>query len=1065
HQNWAGYRGASLHQYEQLQAVYEQLLDPIIVKDQPEVFVNVNTPKDEDAQGLWIFASNWTVPTDPEMMDKRLVQGHFNSAVKPVQAELGIRSDGIGAIYDVINAQQVSLQERDGRLYFNAELDGVEGRIYAALPEAIAAIHVSVPEEVTSGQRFTPRIRYQGESGADLAIMGNVQITVRDNFGNQLNQRRRAVLADGILPSVQVPAGINALQVEVIDTIAGHMVTVDVPVNMAGLQQVGQQSNLVTTYRADRIHDWFASQRDAGEEIIVLIDSGALSFEDGAVAVEEANPYADQLQTWANGIAESLRSAGLSARVARSEDVVTSRLHAHPWTGRMASYRARHSVPSYRIDAPVVLVGSPRTSPIIEALDRSMVLQRSAQIDAVFANRGLIAWNPRSFAPDQHAIVVALDDNAALAGLQERLQSLISQQQSVDSYYQAREWVRFAWSPSEVQIHKRDRGLFADSGNTMDHGAQREVSSDQRWAGLTATVGTAIFDLRASPGGVAIGTKSWVRPTGAISPDGDILGFWGGNDEITPRDVAISADGSHVAAGYALLGRSVIYEIGGDRQIKHRSGIVHSANMFRWDSFKESDRHIGANPQGTQFLLVSGDALIAYDARSLEEQWRIPMVAPLARQQGQPQPEIAYSPDGRYLLAQPRIQDPQPLDVEVVVERWVQRSDGSWDEDETTEQRVQLRCDVHRHELWLIDARSGEPKWRRLINKKLIDQATGRLLWRAGDDIEYQQEINGNWRSWSAADEHELPYVNGRPIDDPPLLRVPFWHLYSTVGPDGEWAIAGAREPRISLFDDEGKILRSWDERGLPDALQAGDEIPVHVVPSRDPRRILTFAPQRQSFIVYDLIIGDAATRRQARELSEKYDQLIRTIREEVRNRRNYRNYGDQDYLDAFAERISDVPEDLRDNLISRMSRVPAERRAGRRRDHRFFSSQIEDIEERLFQIGTPVFDAAAGMEEVTRLNVDALICDAAVDERLRVVYASLWDGTVRALDVASGEELWRTEIIGGARMDIVLDDNGQVEALYAGGSRGDLYRLNPDDGSIIWHRNITAETNRFDPQ
>ena len=53
--------------------------------------------------------------------------------------------------------------------------------------------------------------------------------------------------------------------------------------------------------------------------------------------------------------------------------------------------------------------------------------------------------------------------------------------------------------------------------------------------------------------------------------------------------------------------------------------------------------------------------------------------------------------------------------------------------------------------------------------------------------------------------------------------------------------------------------------------------------------------------------------------------------------------------------------------------------------------------------------------------------------------------------------------MIGGCRIAVVTDASGAVSALYAGGSRGDVYRLDPQTGSIIWHVNITEATNALD--
>ena len=66
----------------------------------------------------------------------------------------------------------------------------------------------------------------------------------------------------------------------------------------------------------------------------------------------------------------------------------------------------------------------------------------------------------------------------------------------------------------------------------------------------------------------------------------------------------------------------------------------------------------------------------------------------------------------------------------------------------------------------------------------------------------------------------------------------------------------------------------------------------------------------------------------------------------------------------------------------------------------------------------------------------------------MSTLYAGLWDGTVRAYDVESGSQKWQADLQGGGCQ---LDLFGSV--LYAGGSRGDLWRLDAVSGVLAWHR------------
>ena len=147
HHVWAPIRGGSLYQYEELAKVFDALHEPIIRKDKAEVFVNVNKPKDTQAQGLFIFVSNWTLPTTADLFNYRVPQGFFKSMVKPVSTELSLKAD-VGAIYDILNAREIPFTKKGDRVVFTAHLDSVEGRIFAAYPEKVGSAALIVPESI-----------------------------------------------------------------------------------------------------------------------------------------------------------------------------------------------------------------------------------------------------------------------------------------------------------------------------------------------------------------------------------------------------------------------------------------------------------------------------------------------------------------------------------------------------------------------------------------------------------------------------------------------------------------------------------------------------------------------------------------------------------------------------------------------------------------------------------------------------------------------------------------------------------------------------------------------------
>jgi outer membrane protein assembly factor BamB len=64
---------------------------------------------------------------------------------------------------------------------------------------------------------------------------------------------------------------------------------------------------------------------------------------------------------------------------------------------------------------------------------------------------------------------------------------------------------------------------------------------------------------------------------------------------------------------------------------------------------------------------------------------------------------------------------------------------------------------------------------------------------------------------------------------------------------------------------------------------------------------------------------------------------------------------------------------------------------------------------------------------------------------RTDIVFAGI-KGTVVAIDRATGNETWRTELKGSDFVNVALD-NGDLFAT----TKGRLYRLDPDTGNVLW--------------
>lgn len=1046
HQEWAKYRGSALDQHEALAEAFAAIREPIVRKDHPEVFVDVTRPRDGGA-GYWVFASNWTLPDEPDLFTQRVPQGFFNSSVKPVRARIALKLDGAGAVYDVLAARRVETAVEENRLAFTADFSTVEGRVFAVLPEPVAGATLTLPAEARAGEPLRARFALRGESGRDLGVLGAVRLELLDAAGAVIISLDRALPPDGRLPEVPLPAG-GAVTVRVIDTVAGFSAAGRLTVQGPAIAPAVAAAP-VTVHRGDRVHDLLRAA-----ELVVAWDAGKLTFKDGKKSVSRPNPQAARDRGWAERLAAVLAKAGVATRVAGTDELAAGPLFAHPWTGRMAGYRTRHTVPDVRIDAPVVLVGDPATSPLLDDLERSWVAGRSLGRDQVGPGRAVVAFQPKAFSPALDAVVVAVADDAGLEAAAGALAATAQARPDGDPTFAARERLRFDWLPAEVALFKQGRGLLSAPPAPAAMPKGMEVEARLGWPGLAGRFGQAVVSIDASPAGVVVGTKSWAAPTVLITADGSVRGAWGGGAEVTPRDVGISADGLTAWAGYSLMGRLAAYRPGTGRLFSHPTPVVHKANPFEWDSFKDSDRHLGMSPDKAVAIGQVAGSLVAFDPATGAERWRIAGHSSAAAPRGTPMPEVGFSADGRFALVTATVADGR-RDVRFTVQRKVWDAAARRYDRKTEPAAVAATTTAVRRDLRLVEAATGKTVWSRPVAFTLLDATTGAVVWQPGKPP--QQEVtdpqtDNRPQTW-AGDKDDVPVdtATGKPVAVPELLDLGMWHLSSAVGPAGAWSVTGTREAAFALLDDQGNLLRRFEARDLPGELAPGQMIPPTLLPSRDPAKVLVFAPQARAAFVFRITVGSAEERATARQLVQENRALVDTIRTVLGDRKQYARFDDTEWMRGFARDLAAVPADLRGELLAQMGRVSAEGKAGRKRGPEWFTAIVQRIDARLHAEDAPALAAAVGLEQIRRIDLPAMISDVRADGRLDTLYAGLWDGTVRSIATADGRQHWSAPVAGGARLAVVADPAGAVTGLYAGGSRGDVTRIDPASGAVLW--------------
>jgi hypothetical protein len=333
------------------------------------------------------------------------------------------------------------------------------------------------------------------------------------------------------------------------------------------------------------------------------------------------------------------------------------------------------------------------------------------------------------------------------------------------------------------------------------------------------------------------------------------------------------------------------------------------------------------------------------------------------------------------------------------------------------------------------------------------------LIWQPGKEPQLLVENDprsGRPERWLGSKD-QPPQANGRQLSTDGIDTLGMWHLYSAVGPQGRWSIAGTRDAHIVLLDESGKTARRFESDHLPAQLDPGQQIAPVFLSSNDPDHLFAYAPQGRSVFLMHLRLGSQQDRQKAAEAQAEASAVLNLIRQTVGNRKGYKQFGKKDFMESFAQKIASVPAPEREALLARMRKLPGELRAKRKRDSRWFAKQVNDVRTALLIQNAPLADRAASLATKQQVDLPAMVHHAAISDDMQFAYLGLWDETVRCYNLRTGEEIWSTPVVGGCKVDVV------GEHVYAGGSRGDVYRLQAATGALVWQTNISGATNQLD--
>jgi hypothetical protein len=1021
HHTWANAGVAALDVYDDLKTAFDKVNDPLVKKDKPEVFVSAMRPRDAKAQGTFLFAANFTIPKDKAWTDLRIPWFLWPNTADAVNCQLQIKDTNVGAVYDLMTARPVPFTRAGGRIVFQADLSAVEGRVFALYPAPVAGATLSLPAQVNAGESVRGRFELKTAEGNVLTVAGAVRLTLRTAEGTILQQVYRHLPADGTLPALRVPGNAGNCTYEVLDLITGQQATAPLTITTPTL--TANLAAPVTVFEGDRIHEWLKA---GSGKIRIVIESGEMAIvqrpdpvakakadaeksehdarekakEDAAkkankkydakpfnypklenVEVQEvktANPRLAEDRKVADALATALNTAGIKVTVCESKDVSAGPLWGYPYHGSRANYRGRFTVPSVAIDGPVLLVGSPANSQFLQQMDQANVVGRELSNEQLAGGRAVVAFLPRAFSSSADSVAVAANSAEGFTLAVQNLTALAKTNPGPDPFYQAREAARREWLTLDIARYKQQMGVLPTEAVPAPPVTRTIAAHKSNYRGMEADLGPAIYALNASANGVAVSTKSLGRGVVLVGADGKVKMSTGGGAEVMAKDVAVSADGNNLMAGFALHGVVSAFNSTGQRLWTNRAGIVRKDDPFAWDTYKPAESYLGGSPDNTIVVSSGGPAgFIARDSNTQKELWRITGYVSPDRPEGEPAREVVFSRDGKYVL----ISKLEKLDA------------GATDDNKNPVTNVQTKN-----------------------NMLLVEARTGKVVWTAPADVSD-------------------------------------WELVNTVGPEGDWTITAGRTPTFTVRGVRGQTLRVFTPLQLPAELNQGWLLaPQFLASQTNPNRIVVYTPQANCAFVYDLKIGSNADTTAAEKAQQEADAAVTQLETILKDTKRLREFTPAS-VDQIMSDLKFSPQVVA-VIAPRMKQVPGEFRGGRPRNFSYFTEQLKDLRLIQFNQIKPLLERACQLELLRQLDVPDMINHSVLSPDGQTLYVSLWNHTVAAYDVKSGQARWTTPVAGGCQLSLVGADT-----LYAGGSRGDLYRLDSASGKIVWQVNLVGYT------